>query len=172
MVADPPLQGVTGVGHRLPRFRDENQEHPLTEHLLFDDVGRHSDCGVDSLPQPIDVQLGADDDAGLILDAEDQRTATRGIGHAGDLIRELGCRLRIFPSAGLNVGSVTSTGFFLEVDGLGFPRRADSPITSGVEYRLHRVDELPSTGNNGHDASQGAQKIEPDKPQPTCTLLI
>ena len=66
----------------------------------------------------------SEDDAGPVLDAEDEGAAARRVRHAGHLVSEFHGGRGVLLAAGFEVRAIAPSGLLLEVDGggLGDPR--------------------------------------------------
>ena len=102
-VSHPPAQAVAGVMDRFGGFGDVEDQHSLTGHVLDDDVRRDADGTIDALAQPVDIELRAEDLAGAVLDAEDQRASPRRVGEARYFVCQFRGGLRILSEAGLEL---------------------------------------------------------------------
>ena len=123
-VAHAPPQAARGVRHRFARLGHVQDEDALAPDVTGLDIGRYVDRPMNAPAEPVGAQLGSEDDAGLVLDAEDEGAAARRVRHAGHLVREFHGGRGVLLAAGLEVRAIAPSGLLLEVDGggLGDPR--------------------------------------------------
>ncbi|GAA4387746.1 hypothetical protein GCM10023147_12580 [Tsukamurella soli] len=151
-VADTPPQSAPSVGDGLGGLGHEQDEYPLSADPMFADVGSDVDRSVYALPQPVDVEFGADQGAATVLDSEDHGAASGSVGKAGHFVGELRRRVGILSGAGFDDLADASAGFLLEVDHLVLAGETERAVYLRREDLGDGLLQLAAMGDNADSA--------------------
>ncbi|MBB4134150.1 hypothetical protein BKA16_000702 [Gordonia humi] len=149
-VPDTPANTTAGVLYWFTRLGHVHRQQAVPLYCLDLDIRRHTDFREDRVPQPVDVELGPNDLPSPVLNAVDQSTAARRVGHACDLVAERNRSGGILRQPRIDLSPPTApSGLLLEVDRLSLLRRANATVDGRREQPGDGLLQFTSTVDTG-----------------------